>query len=136
VVEQLPDAPAAGATNAAGPGVDATGAGGFSQDASAPSPFVTSCCGKRVNQLDAILGLVLESLPQFVSRFQNTNLFTAGLRMLSTMPAQLGDVQGAIREFKRATDKQGAQAALAQLVSAASSLRQSTQAAFQKEPTP
>jgi len=78
---------------------------------------------------------VLQSLPQFVARFKNTNLLVAGLRMLSTMPSQLSDVRTALRDFKSATDKQGAQAALARLGSAAGSLRQSTRTAFQKEGT-
>jgi photosystem II stability/assembly factor-like uncharacterized protein len=126
-VDQAPDAAAQGA---------GTPGGGFSQDASAPSPFIASCCGEKVNRLDAVLGLVLESLPQFVTRFKNTNLLTAGLRMLATMPTQLGDVTGAFQEFKRATNKEGARAALARLLASVGSLRQSTRAAFQQEATP
>jgi hypothetical protein len=139
VVERLPDSAAVPVDAATPlPAVDpgATGAGGFAQDATPPSPFVSNCCGKPVNKLNAVLGLVLQSLPQFVTRFKNTNLLVAGLRMLSTMPAQLGDVRAALRDFKSATDKQGAQAALTRLAGAAGSLRQSTQAAFQKEVTP
>ncbi len=112
------------------------GAGGFAQDATPPSAFVSNCCAKPVNKLNAILGLVLQSLPQFVTRFKNTNLLVAGLRMLSTMPSQLGDLRGALRDFKTATDKQGAQAALARLAGAAGSLKQSTRLAFQKEAAP
>jgi photosystem II stability/assembly factor-like uncharacterized protein len=97
------------------------------------APFASSCCGDKVNRLDAVLSLVLESLPQFVARFKNTNLLTTGLLMLSTMPGQLGEVSGAYNEFKQAPNKEGAQAALARLVTALSSLRQSTLAAFQKE---
>ena len=137
VVEQLPDSAGPVSLKPAEPGVESAGAGGgFSQDAGPPSPFVASCCGKPVNKLNAILGAVLQSLPQFVTRFKNTNLLVAGLRMLSTMPSQLGDVRTALRDFKSATDKQGAQAALVRLGSAAGSLRESTRAAFQKEGTP
>ena len=136
VVDQLPDSMGTPTPEGATPAVDPPSAEGFTQDTFAPSPFITSCCGKPLNRLDAILGAVLKSLPQFVSRFKNTNLLVAGLRMLSTMPSQLGDVRSAIREFRSATDKQGAQAALARLGSAAGSLQQSTQAAFQKEGTP
>lgn len=99
------------------------------------APFVSSCCGEKVNRFDAVLSLVLQSLPAFVSRFKNTNLLTTGLLMLSTMPTQLGDVSGAYNEFKQAPNKEGAQAALARLVTALSSLRQSTLAAFQREAT-
>lgn len=144
IVEQLPDSagappPGAPALIAPDPGApppaDNPAGAGFVQDAP-PSPFVTSCCGKPVNRLNAILGAVLQSLPQFVAKFKNTNLLVAGLRMLVTMPSQLGDLRGAFRDFKTATDKQGAQAALARLAGAAGSLRQSTQAAFQKEASP
>ena len=88
---------------------------------------------KPVNRLNVILAAVLQSLPQFVTRFKNTNLLTAGLRMLATIPGPLGDLRGALRDFKRASDKQAAQAALARLSTAAASLQQSTNAAFQKE---
>ncbi len=113
-----------------------TSSNGFSQDATGPSPFVASCCGPRLNRFDAVLGLVLESLPQFIARYRNTNLLTAGLRMLTTMPNQLGDVRGAYQEFQRASDKASAQAALARLVAAVGSFKQLTQAAFQSEVTP
>jgi hypothetical protein len=80
--------------------------------------------------------MVGQSLPQFVARFKNTNLLIAGLRMLTTMPSQLSDIRGALRDFKSATDKEAARAALARLGTATSSFRQSTQAALQKEGTP
>lgn len=134
LVEQLPDSGSPPPAGAPTPG-DSTG-GGFAQDAAPPSPFVTACCGKPLNKLNVILGAVLQSLPQFVAKFKNTNLLVAGLRMLSTMPSQLGDLRGALRAFKQATDKEGAKAALAQLGGAATSLSQSTKAAFQKEVTP
>ncbi len=76
------------------------------------------------------------AFPQFVARFKNTNLLTAGLRMLSTMPAQLGDVRGHTTNSSRRPTRKDAQAALARLGTALSSLRQSTMAAFQKEATP
>ncbi len=145
VVEQLPDsANAAAAAAPAAPAApvpeptpveSAPAAAGFSQD-TPPTPFVNNCCGKPLNRLNVILAAILQSLPQFVSRFKNTNLLVAGLRMLVTMPSQLGDLRGAFREFKRATDKDGAKAALARLGGAATSLQQSTKAAFQKQGTP
>jgi outer membrane murein-binding lipoprotein Lpp len=135
VVEQLPDSATAAA---AAPPVAASPdpAGGFTQDAAPPSLFVTACCGKSVNRLNVVLGMVGQSLPQFVARFKNTNLLIAGLRMLTTMPSQLSDIRGALRDFKSATDKEAARAALARLGTATSSFRQSTQAALQKEGTP
>lgn len=130
-VDKLPDS--ASGTPAASTSAPS---GGFEQDTGPPSAFVAQCCGTRVNKLNALLGAVLQSLPSFVSRFKNTNLLVAGLRMLSTMPSQLSDVKNAFRDFKSATDKSAAQAALVRLGSAAGSLKQSTRAAFQKEATP
>ncbi|MGH7560742.1 MAG: WD40/YVTN/BNR-like repeat-containing protein [Gemmatimonadales bacterium] len=141
VVAQLPDSAAAAAPATPPAGVDAPlptpapGEPSFAQDAP-PTPFVNNCCGKPLNRFNVILGAVLQSLPQFVAKFKNTNLLVAGLRMLVTMPSQLGDLRGAFRAFKQATDKAGAQAALAQLGTAATSLQQSTKAAFQKEVAP
>jgi len=139
VIAALPDSGRAAASpvaTAPAPAGSQPDAGGFVQDAAPPSPLVSNCCGKPVNRLNAVIGAVLESLPQFVTRFRNTNLLVAGLRMLSTMPSQLNDVRSAMQDFKRATDKQVAQAALLRLGAAAGSLRQSTLAAFQKEATP
>jgi len=134
-VEQLPDS---AASAAAPPPVAASPdpAGGFTQDATPPSPFVTACCAKSVNRLNVVLGLVVQSLPQFVARFKNTNLLAAGLRMLTTMPSQLSDIRGALSDFKSAADKEAARAALARLGTATASFGQSTQAALQKEGTP
>jgi photosystem II stability/assembly factor-like uncharacterized protein len=138
VVEQLPDsgsAPTAGAPSPGDPPPGDPAGGGFAQDVP-PTPFVNACCGKPINKFNLILGAVVKSLPQFAAKFKNTSLLGAGLRMLVTMPAQLGDLQGAFRDFKGATDKEGAKAALARLGGAATSLSQSTRAAFQKEVTP
>lgn len=136
LVEQLPDTAASGAATGTAAASPPPAVDGFSQDTFAPTPFIASCCAKPLNRLDVILAAVLQSLPDFLARFKNTNLLVAGLRMLSTMPTQLSDVRSAVREFKSATNKQGAQAALARLGSATSALRQSTQAAFQEEVTP
>ncbi len=136
IVDQLPDTTSAGTPEGVAPTVTPAAADSFAQDTFAPSPFITSCCGTPLNRLDVILGAVLKSLPQFVSRFKNTNLLVAGLRMLSTMPSQLGDVRSAIREFTSATDKDGAQTALDRLGSAAQSLHQTTKVAFQQELPP
>ncbi len=135
-VDQLPDTTSAATPEGVAPTVTPAAADSFAQDTFAPSPFISSCCGEPLNRLDVILGAVLRNLPQFVSRFKNTNLLVAGLRMVSTMPSQLGDVRSAIREFTSATDKDGAQTALARLGSAAQSLHQTTKVAFQQELPP
>jgi hypothetical protein len=97
-----------------------------------PSALVGACCGKPVNKLQAILDLVVKSLPSFAEKFKNTNLLAAGLRMVSTMPSELGALRNAVREFRAAQSREGATAALERVATAAGSLRSSTKLAFQK----
>ncbi len=106
---------------------------GASASTEAGSAFVGGCCGKPVNQLDVLLGQVVQSLPQFVARFKNTNLLQAGLRMLTVLPGGLGGLKAAYLEFKQAPDKASAQAALAKLSEAAGGLHQSVRVALQDE---
>jgi hypothetical protein len=129
-VEKAPESVASAPTGAPSPAPSADPV--FAQEVP-PSPFVNACCGKPINKLSVVLGAVLQNLPQFVAKFKNTNLLAAGLRMLTTMPAQLSELRNALKAFRGATDKEAAKAALAQLAAAATALHQSTQAAFQKE---
>jgi photosystem II stability/assembly factor-like uncharacterized protein len=94
--------------------------------------LVAACCGKPVNKLQTILDLVVKSLPSFAERFKNTNLLGAGLRMISTMPSELGALRGALKEFQGAQDRDSAKSALERVVAAAASLKTSTTLAFQK----
>jgi photosystem II stability/assembly factor-like uncharacterized protein len=123
-VEQMPAAAGSAATSSVTP----PGAGG---DAST-SALVGACCGKPVNKLQTILDLVLKSLPAFAEKFKNTNLLAAGLRMVATMPAELGALRGAVKEFKGAQDTDAARSALERVVAAAASLKSSTKLAYQK----
>jgi photosystem II stability/assembly factor-like uncharacterized protein len=100
------------------------------------APFVGNCCAPRVNRLGVIISAVAKSLPSFLERFRNTNLLVAGLRMATDMPGKFGDLRGAIRAFKQATDKGSAELALSQLGDAARALHQSTRVAFQRELPP
>jgi hypothetical protein len=100
------------------------------------SSFASGCCGKPLNKLNVMLAALVQGLPQFAARFKNTNLLTAGLRMLSTLPAQLGAIRGAYLGFKQSGDKDSARAALDQLTGAVSAFHQSTKAAFQLEIPP
>lgn len=121
-VEQMPAAPGAAAVETpAAPGADAP-----------TSALVGACCGKPVNKLQAILDLVVKSLPSFAEKFKNTNLLAAGFRMISIMPSELGTLRGAVKSFKGAQDKESAKTALEQVVAAAASLKTSTTLAFQK----
>ena len=107
--------------------------GGGTRADSSLSSFTAACCGQPVNRLGLILGAIGQSLPAFLSRYKNTNLLGAGLRMLNELPGRFGELKGAATAFKQAPDKAAAQAALEQLKGAAQALHQSTRAAFQQE---
>ncbi|HEY7480124.1 MAG TPA: YCF48-related protein [Gemmatimonadales bacterium] len=95
--------------------------------------FAGTCCAKRVDRLDAVLGLMAQSLPQLLARFRNTNLLQAGVRMLTALPGGLDQLKAAYAEFQQAPDKASAQAALGRLTSAAGSLHQAIRVALQEE---
>jgi len=137
-IAAMPDAPAdstasappdlGGADSAvADPGVD----GGALPPA---SPFTMACCAERLNQLYLAISAVAQSLPQFLSKNSNDNLLLVGLRMLTDLPAQFGDLKAGLRAFRLAGDKESAIEALAQVVAAVDALRQGVEAAFQREP--
>jgi photosystem II stability/assembly factor-like uncharacterized protein len=98
------------------------------------SGFTTACCAEGLNHLYLLISAVAQSLPQFLSHNQNENLLLVGLRMLTDLPQQFGDLKAGLRAFRQAGDKESAMQALAQVVMAADALRQSMEAAFQKEP--
>jgi photosystem II stability/assembly factor-like uncharacterized protein len=106
-------------------------------EGAAPSPqFTASCCGKPVKTMDVLLEQVVQSLPQFVARFRNTNLLQAGLRMLTALPGGLGELREAYQQFRQAPDKAAAKEALTRLGAAATGLHQSVRIAFQEELAP
>jgi len=98
------------------------------------SDFTTACCAERLDQIYLVISAVAQSLPQFLSQNTNNNLLLVGLRMITDLPEQFGALKAGLRAFRQAGDKESAMQALAQVVAAADALRQSMEAAFQKEP--
>jgi photosystem II stability/assembly factor-like uncharacterized protein len=101
--------------------------------ASGAEPSASTAVAKPLNKLQVLLDAVVQSLPQFATRFKNTNLLSAGLRMIATMPGELSALTSAVKEFRSAADKDGAKGALGKVAEAATALRTSTTAAFQKQ---
>ncbi len=87
----------------------------------------TSVLGK----VQALLDLIGANVPQFLSRYRNLNLVFESARTSAALPGWFETVKEGFSSFKSATDKNAAQAALAQMMSAADSLRTETRLAFQ-----
>jgi photosystem II stability/assembly factor-like uncharacterized protein len=101
-----------------------------------PTAFTAACCGKPLNKLNLVIAAVAKSLPSFLAQYKNTNLLIAGLRMLTDLPGGFGNLRAGVQALKHAADKDAAEAALAQITSAAQALHQTTRAAFQQEIPP
>jgi len=132
-VEKAPGpAAAAPVPNASAPAADSS-APPTAEDviAVAPSPFTQTCCGAPVNKLGLAIQAIAASLPTFLAKYKNTNLLIAGLRMVTDLPGRFGDLRLALKAFKTAPDQSAAQAAIAQIGTAATALQLATKAAFQ-----
>jgi hypothetical protein len=70
------------------------------------------------------------TMPDFLGRYRNLNLLFEGARTTAGLPSWLQTVKGGLAAFRSSTDKSSAAAALAQLVSAADSLKNQTRVAF------
>jgi photosystem II stability/assembly factor-like uncharacterized protein len=86
--------------------------------------------GNRLGQLQALLDAIGTSMPDFLARYRNLNLLFEGTRTAAGMPSWLQTVKGGLAAFRSSTDKSSAAAALAQIVSAADSLKNQTSVAF------
>lgn len=100
------------------------------------SGITANCCKKSFNHLELALGLVSQSLPDFISRYKNLNLLLAAVRMGSEMPDEYRSVKGGLRAFRRAQDKASAKAALAEVTAALAALKQTTAVAMQQQLPP
>jgi photosystem II stability/assembly factor-like uncharacterized protein len=145
-VERAPDSVAG--SEAAASAADASGAAAAAADSTAeppsaaavvaeqPTAFTAACCKQPVGKFNLVITALAKSLPSFLSQYKNTNLLVAGLRMLTDLPGSFGDLRTAVQAFKNASDKSAAEAALAQIGSAAQALHSTTKAAFQQEIPP
>jgi hypothetical protein len=102
----------------------------------AASDFTAKCCAKSSGRLEALLGALSQSLPQFVDRYRNLNLLVAGVRMGAELPDQYRSVKGGLHAFRTAASKEAARAALDGVSQALGAFKKTTSVAFQKELPP
>jgi hypothetical protein len=98
-----------------------------------PSDFAASCCKKSFGRLELTLGAISESLPAFIGKYKNLNLLLAAIRMGSDLPDEYRTLKGGLRAFRRAEDKESAQAALAGVLDALRTLKQTTAVSMQQQ---
>jgi hypothetical protein len=77
-----------------------------------------------------LLDMIGSTMPDFLGRYRNLNLLFEGARTTAGLPTFLQTIKGGLFAFKSSTDKGSAAAALAQLVAAASGLKDQTRVAF------
>jgi photosystem II stability/assembly factor-like uncharacterized protein len=100
------------------------------------SGFTANCCKKSFSRLELTLAALSTTLPEFVGKYKNLNLLLAAVRMGAELPAEYRALKGDLRTFRRAQDKESAQAALASVIEALSALKQTTAIAMQQELPP
>lgn len=100
------------------------------------SGFTANCCKKSFSRLELTLAALSTTLPEFIGKYRNLNLLLAAIRMGAELPAEYRSLKGDLRTFRRAQDKESAQAALAGVIEALSALKQTTSIAMQKELPP
>jgi photosystem II stability/assembly factor-like uncharacterized protein len=98
-----------------------------------PSDFAASCCKKSFGRLELTLGAISESLPAFIGKYKNLNLLLAAIRMGSDLPDEYRALKGSLRAFRRAEEKESAQAALAGVLDALRTLKQTTAVSMQQQ---
>jgi photosystem II stability/assembly factor-like uncharacterized protein len=133
------DSAAGGADSAvASFAADSAAAAGEPFDAPLPPPseFTAGCCKKSFSRLEVVLGAMAQSLPEFIGKYKNLNLLLAAIRMSAEMPSQYRTVKGGLRAFRKAQDKDAAQAALAGVSAALTAFKQSTSVSMQQQLPP
>jgi hypothetical protein len=104
------------------------GGGGFSMESPIPAP--------KLKKLDLLLTALGTTVPSFLDQFTNLNLLAARLRSAGDLPARLSELRSALSAVKKAGDKEAANAALAQALSAAQQLHTAASVAVQKQLPP
>lgn len=128
----------AGGDPAATTAADSAAAASEPFDAPLPaaSPYTNNCCKKSFSRLEVILGAMSQSLPEFIGKYKNLNLLLAAIRMGAEMPGEYRAVKGGLRAFKKAQDKESAQAALAGVSAALSAFKATTAVSMQQQLPP
>ena len=101
-----------------------------------PSGFTATCCRKSFSRLEITLAALSNTLPDFIGKYKNLNLLLAAIRMGAELPDDYRALKGDLRAFRRAQDKESAQAALTGVLQALSALKQTTAISLQKELPP
>lgn len=88
----------------------------------------------KLAKLQAPLDAVGASMPQFLAKYHNLNLVFEGARTSAALPSWFETVKNGFASFRSASDRSAAAGGLAQILSAADSLKRETNLAFQKAP--
>lgn len=129
---------AAGAAGDSAVAPDSAAAASEPFDAPLPaaSPYTNNCCKKSFSRLEVILGAMSQSLPEFIGKYKNLNLLLAAIRMGAELPGEYRAVKGGLRAFKKAQDKESAQAALSGVSAALSAFKATTAVSMQQQLPP
>jgi photosystem II stability/assembly factor-like uncharacterized protein len=100
----------------------------------AVTPFVASCCAKRLGRLQLILDAVGGLLPAYTGKYRNLNLVAQGIRVASGLPDEANSLRSAVRDFGGAADQGSAVQALAALRGALDGFRAQVDTALQRSP--
>ena len=134
------DSPGGFAADSAAAVAAADSAAAGSEPFEAPLPpaseYMASCCKKSFSRLEVILGAMSQTLPEFIGKYRNLNLLLAAIRMGAELPSEYRAVKGGLRAFRKAQDKESAQAALAGVSAALSAFKQTTAVSMQQELPP
>jgi len=124
----------AGAGGSASQGSTVTAGSSQSSAAGGGKSATPRSSGSTLAKIQALLDAVGASVPQFLSRYRNLNLVFEGARTSASLPGWFQTVKEGFATFRSASDKNAAAGALAQIISAADSLKTETRLAFQKAP--
>ena len=111
-----------------------SGGSSSSSTGTATKSGTTNRSSNTLGKLQALLDAISAHVPQFLAKYRNLNLVFEGARTSAALPGWFETVKQGYAAFKSSADKGGAQTALAQMISAADSLRTETRLAFQKNP--
>ncbi|MGH8631432.1 MAG: hypothetical protein ACREU7_11810, partial [Burkholderiales bacterium] len=100
------------------------------------SEFTANCCKKPFSRLEVILGALSQTLPEFIGKYKNLNLLLAAIRMGAELPGEYRAIKGGLRAFRKSTNKEEAQGALAGVSAALSAFKQTTSVSMQQQLPP
>jgi hypothetical protein len=87
----------------------------------------------KLGKLDLLITALGTTVPSFLSQFTNLNLLAARLRSAGDLPSRLSELRSALSAVKAASDKDAADAALAQALTAAQGLYTAAAVATQRQ---